>query len=143
VFGKKLRITGKGRCNITNNIDISEFIKNIPGNGKFLYSCFQRFTNRDILKLLNSEGLDTKVERGDRIFPVTDNAGSVIEALESILKKLKVEIITNARVIDIIVEQGKAQGVRYITNKKQEVMQADKVILASRRSKLQKYWLYW
>ena len=67
MFGKKLRITGKGRCNITNNIDISEFIKNIPGNGKFLYSCFQRFTNRDILKLLNSEGLDTKVERGDRI----------------------------------------------------------------------------
>ncbi|MDE5830598.1 MAG: NAD(P)/FAD-dependent oxidoreductase, partial [Clostridia bacterium] len=63
--GKKLRITGKGRCNITNAIDISEFIQNIPGNGKFLYSSFQNFTNEDMINLLKSEGLETKIERGN------------------------------------------------------------------------------
>lgn len=105
--GKKLRITGKGRCNITNAIDIEEFIKNIPGNGKFLYSAFQNFTNKDIINLLKEEGLDTKVERGNRIFPVTDSAGSVIDALYTKLRKLGVKVITGARVIDLEVSENK------------------------------------
>lgn len=129
--GKKLRITGKGRCNITNNIDISEFIKNIPGNGKFLYSCFQKFNNKDILKILKSEGLDTKVERGNRIFPVTDNAESVIQVLQSILKKLKVKILTNAKVTNIILDGKKALGVEYMLNEKGEKILGDKIILAT------------
>ena len=107
-LGKKLRITGKGRCNITNAIDIKDFINNIPGNGKFLYSAFQNFTNKDIIDLLKEEGLETKVERGNRVFPVTDNAQSVIDALYRILKKQKVEIVTNAKVGDLIVNEGKA-----------------------------------
>ena len=71
-LGKKLLITGKGRCNITSSIPIDEFIKNVPGNGKFLYSCFNNFTNDDILNILKEEGLQTKVERGNRVFPITD-----------------------------------------------------------------------
>lgn len=103
-IGKKLRITGKGRCNITNAINIEEFISNIPGNGKFLYSAFQNFTNQDIINLLKKEGLDTKVERGNRVFPVTDNAQSVIDALHKALRELKVKIICNAKVTDLIIE---------------------------------------
>lgn len=103
-LGKKIRITGKGRCNITNAIDINEFINNIPGNGRFLYSAFQNFNNQDIIKLLKEEGLDTKVERGNRVFPVTDNAQSVIEALKDKMKKLGVKIITNANVTDLQIE---------------------------------------
>ena len=77
-LGKKLLITGKGRCNITNAISIDEFINNIPGNGKFLYSALKKFTNIDIIKFLNDGGIQTKVERGNRIFPVTDRAVDVL-----------------------------------------------------------------
>ena len=77
ILGKKILVTGKGRCNITNGVEISEFINNIPGNGKFLYSAFENFNNKDIIKLLKEEGLETKEERGNRIFPVTDNANDV------------------------------------------------------------------
>ena len=129
--GKKLRITGKGRCNITNNIDIEEFIENIPGNGRFLYSAFKNFTNRDIINLLKEEGLDTKVERGNRVFPVTDNAQSVIDALYSVLKKSGAKVICNAKVLDLIVEENKVTGVNYILDGKCENIKADKVILAT------------
>ena len=71
-LGKKLLITGKGRCNITNGADISEFIQNIPGNGMFLFSVFNNFDNRDIMKLLEDNGVKTKVERGNRVFPISD-----------------------------------------------------------------------
>ena len=130
-LGKKLRITGKGRCNITNNIDIEEFIENIPGNGRFLYSAFKNFTNRDIINLLKEEGLDTKVERGNRVFPVTDNAQSVIDALHRILKKSRAKVICNAKVLDLIVEENKLVGVSYILDGKCENIKADKVILAT------------
>lgn len=126
-----MRITGKGRCNITNAINISEFIKNIPGNGKFLYSAFQRFTNEDIINILKEEGLEVKIERGNRIFPISDNAQSVINALTNKLNKLNVKIITNAKVIDFIVEEEKILGVKYIFNAKEEKISADKVIIAT------------
>ena len=103
--GKKIRISGKGRCNITNAINIEEFIKNIPGNGRFLYSAFQNFNNKDIINLLKEEGLDTKVERGNRVFPITDNAESVIDALYNRLKKLGVKIILGAKVTDLVIEE--------------------------------------
>lgn len=77
-LGRKLCITGKGRCNITSSLDISEFIKNIPGNGRFLYSAFQNFDNKDIIRLLN---IPTKEERGNRIFPESDRASDVLDAL--------------------------------------------------------------
>ena len=108
-LGKKLCITGKGRCNITSSLPIEDFIKNIPGNGKFLYSAFKNFTNQDILKLLKEEGIQTKEERGNRIFPVSDRASDVRDALIKRLKKENVKIITNARVVDIIVKENTVQ----------------------------------
>ena len=79
--GKKLLISGKGRCNITNNTDINGLIENIPGNGIFLYSAFYNFSNMDLINFLNEHGLNTKVERGGRIFPVSDIAGDVVDTI--------------------------------------------------------------
>ena len=93
-LGKKLLITGKGRCNITNNCDISEFISNVPVNGNFLYSAFYTFTNRDLLSLLNNAGLETKVERGERVFPVSDKAADVLLTLKKILKHYGVKLVS-------------------------------------------------
>ena len=80
--GRKLSITGKGRCNITNATHIDNFIKNVPGNGKFLYSAFNSYTNLDVIDFFEAEGVKTKVERGDRVFPVSDHSSDVISALK-------------------------------------------------------------
>ena len=130
-LGKKLCITGKGRCNITSSLPIDEFIKNIPGNGKFLYSAFKNFTNKDIINLLEQEGLKTKVERGNRVFPVTDRASDVRDALIRVLKKKNVKTITDAKVEEIEVKNGKVTGVYYILNSNLQFVEADKVILAT------------
>ena len=127
-IGRKLLITGKGRCNITNGIEISEFIKNVPGNGKFLYSAFENFTNQDIIKILKKEGLEVKVERGNRIFPVTDNAQDVLNTLTRIINKKEIEIKNNCKVKRIICKDKKAIGVIYNDNKKEI---GDKIILAT------------
>lgn len=126
--GKKLLITGKGRCNITNNGDLDEFMKNIPENSKFLFSSFNQYSNKDIISLLNSEGVSTKVERGGRVFPVSDKSIDVLEALKRKLKKLNVEIKTNFEVTKILTENGVAKG---IEGKNKEQLFADKVILAT------------
>lgn len=126
--GKKLLITGKGRCNITNNGDLDEFMKNIPENSKFLFSSFNQYSNKDIVSLLNSEGVSTKVERGGRVFPVSDKSIDVLEALKRKLKKLDVEIKTNFEVTKILTENGIAKG---IEGKNKEQLFADKVILAT------------
>lgn len=122
ILGKKMLITGKGRCNITSGLEISEFIKNVPSNGKFLYSSFKNFTNKDILKLLK---IPVKLERGNRYFPVSDKAKDVVEALENNLKGVK--IIINTRAEEIIVKENKAIGVK--TNN--GTYYADKIILAT------------
>ena len=127
-IGKKLLITGKGRCNITNNIDITEFIKNTPGNGKFMYSAYNNFSNKDIVEMLEKEGVKTKVERGGRIFPVSDKAKDVLTALEKILKKQNVKCITNAEVIKID-NKKKIEYINKKTNKKEKI-EADKIIIA-------------
>lgn len=131
MLGRKLLITGKGRCNITSSISIDEFIKNVPGNGKFLYSCLNNFTNEDILNILKEEGLQTKVERGNRVFPITDKSQDVLQALLNRLKKLKVKIEVGANVKEILTEQDIANGVKYIQGGKEKVLKADKVILAT------------
>ena len=105
-LGKKLLITGKGRCNITSSLPMGEFINNIQGNGKFLYSCFQEFTNKDIIELLNKNGLEVKTERGNRVFPVTDKAKSVLDCFINELKEKKVNIKTNCEVTEIKSENG-------------------------------------
>jgi len=127
-LGKKLLITGKGRCNITSSLDISEFINNIPGNGRFLYSAFDNFNNNDIIELLKEEGLDVKEERGNRIFPVTDDSRDVLNALLRKMKKLKIEIKLKSKVNKIIVEENKAVGIIYNDKEK---LYADKIILAT------------
>ena len=129
-LGKKLLITGKGRCNITSSIDISDFIKNIPGNGRFLYSAFQNYTNLDIISLLEKNGVKVKEERGNRIFPVSDRAQDVLDALIKELKKYKnIEIRTNAKVKKILVDDSNfVSGVVLENNEK---IMAGKVILAT------------
>ncbi len=127
-LGKKLLITGKGRCNITSSLNMSEFINNIPGNGRFLFSAFENFTNTDIIKLLEEEGLEVKEERGNRIFPVTDKAIDVLNTLLKRIKKLKIDIKLKAKVNRIIVKDKKAIGIIYNDTEK---MYADKIILAT------------
>ena len=129
MLGKKLLITGKGRCNITSSIDINDFKKNIPGNGKFLYSAFKNYTNIDIINLLEKNGVKVKEERGNRIFPVSDKSQDVLNALIKELKKNNVQIRENCEIDKIIVKDGKAVGIR-IKNEKQ-IIDADKVILAT------------
>jgi hypothetical protein len=97
----KLLITGKGRCNITNNCDIEDFFKNIPVNSQFMYSALYSFTNDDIVNLLNQYGVETKVERGNRVFPVSDKAQTVATGLTSFAKECGVKVLLNSKVIKI------------------------------------------
>ena len=101
-IGKKLYITGKGRCNITNDRDISEFFEQVSRNGKFLYSAFYSFTNKDMVDLLNKNGLRTKVERGGRVFPTSDKSSDVIKTYEKLLKSRNVLIKLNKEIKTII-----------------------------------------
>jgi len=110
-LGKKLLITGKGRCNITSSLDMNDFIKNIPGNGKFLFSCFQNYTNNDIIDLLHKNGLEVKNERGNRIFPVTDKAQDVLDCFIKELKKNNVTIKTNTEVVEIMKKNNEIIGI--------------------------------
>ena len=127
MLGKKLLITGKGRCNITSSLYMADFIKNIPGNGKFLYSAFQNYTNQDIIEFLREQGLEVKEERGNRIFPITDKSKDVLECFKKKLEDLGVEIRLNTAVKEILVSENYVVGVR--TEK--EKIYADKVILAT------------
>ncbi len=130
-LGRKLLITGKGRCNITSSLDISEFIKNVPGNGMFLYSAFNKYTNEDIIKFLEDKGVEVKEERGNRVFPVSDKSQDVLDAFVSRLKELKVKIKTNMEVTGIEKDNNAVKGVTYINHNKEEYMEADKIILAT------------
>ena len=125
-LGKKLRITGKGRCNITNSADILEFINNIPVNGKFMHSAFHSFDNNDIVDLLSRYGVETKVERGGRIFPVSDNAKDVVEALKKYVKDSGARAIQGT-VTDIL----KTENGFKIKVKEKGTISCDKVIIAT------------
>ncbi len=126
-FGKKLLITGKGRCNITSSLYMSEFIKNTPGNGKFLYSAFQNYTNADIIEFLKKQGLKVKEERGNRIFPVTDKSIDVLNCFKKRIDELKIKYKLETRVEKILIKNNEVLGVR--TNR--EIIQTDKIILAT------------
>ena len=130
-LGKKLLITGKGRCNITSSLNINEFIQNIPGNGRFLYSAFQNFTNEDIINLLKKHNVKVKEERGNRIFPVSDKSKDVLDAFYEELKNLNVKIYTNSTVNQIIVKDASVTAVEYTFNNNKYTINADKVILAT------------
>lgn len=126
--GKKILITGKGRCNITNNCDLQEIIKNIPGNGRFLNSALRRFTNQDIVQLLEDNGLPTKVERGGRVFPVSDKAADVVDTFVKIYKNYGGRLLTDCKVKSITAEFGKITGAVTADGQK---FAADAVILAA------------
>lgn len=130
-LGKKLLITGKGRCNITSSLEIEEFIPNIPGNGKFLYSAFQNFSNIDIIQLMEDNGVKTKEERGNRIFPLSDKSLDVLKAFEKELKKLNVKVLLKSRVIEIECKDNKVSCVKFIRNSNEEEIVAEKVIIAT------------
>jgi len=127
MLGKKLLITGKGRCNITSSLYMSDFIKNVPGNGKFLYSAFQNYTNQDIIEFLKEQGLDVKEERGNRVFPVTDKSKDVLDCFERKLRELGVEIRLNTEVKGITLDDNYVNGVQTDAGK----IYADKIILAT------------
>lgn len=126
-LGKKMGITGKGRCNVTNAAPMSEFIKNTPGNGKFLYGAYERFSNQDLLQLLNEAGLETKVERGGRVFPASDSALDVRNTFMKLLKSYGVDVHLEEAAQEIIVEDGRVAAVKT----KNGTYPADAVLVAT------------
>ncbi len=117
IVGKKIYITGKGRCNVTNDSDVENFINNIPNNPYFLYSALYGFTSEDTVRFFNNLGVETKVERGNRVFPVSDKAGDIAKALEKYLKKNKVNIHLNSRVESLIIKENKTCGIKLANGK--------------------------
>ena len=125
-LGKKLNITGKGRCNVTNNAGPEELLANVPKNGKFLYSAFSRFDGRDTMAFFEDLGVPLKTERGKRVFPVSDSAFDISAALERRLKALRVTIVRD-RAVRLDIAEGTVIGV---TGEK-GAYSADAVILAT------------
>lgn len=132
--GKKIYITGKGRCNFTNAAPIEDFYQNIVTNPKFMYSAFAHFDNQDMIKFIEDAGVPTKVERGGRLFPVSDHASDITRAFTQTLKRLGVKTELDTRVTGLIVEDGKVTGVKaaeegHLSHQKE--YRADAVILAA------------
>ena len=127
-LGKKLFITGKGRCNITNAADIEDLFTAVISNPKFLYSGFYSFTNQQVIDFFEELGVKTKVERGERVFPVSDHSSDVIAAFSRELKSLGVSVSLHTEVKELLCEQDKVCGVLLTNGKK---MKADAVIVAT------------
>lgn len=131
LLGKKLLITGKGRCNITSSLEMEDFIKNTPGNGMFLYSAYQRYTNKDIINFIEKQGIKVKEERGNRIFPITDKSIDVLKCFTKKIEELNIEVKYNTVAEKILTENmsgiNKVVGIK--TNK--EIIKANKIILAT------------
>ena len=131
--GRKLLITGKGRCNITSSLPMDKFIENIPENGKFLYIAFKNFTNQDIITLLKENNVNVKEERGNRIFPLSDRSLDVLQAFENEMKKNNVKICTETEVKEIKISDNTVNKVIYLNKKSgtlEEIL-TEKVILAT------------
>ena len=124
--GKKLRITGKGRCNVCNNCDIKTFLKNVPTNGKFLYSALNRFSPDDTMAYFESLGVPLKTERGSRVFPVSDNAHDIARALEAEMRRAGVFLLHDSAG-EILLENGAVRGVRCAEN----TLQCESALIAT------------
>ena len=111
-LGKKIFITGKGRCNVTNACDMEMLFQNIVSNEKFMYSAFYTFTNEQMMEFLEKEGCSLKTERGERVFPKSDHSSDVIRTMENAMKKRGVQICLNTQVKKILAEEGKVTGLR-------------------------------
>lgn len=127
-LGKKLFITGKGRCNLTNSAEVEELFNAVVSNPKFLYSSFYSFTNDQVIGFFEELGVKTKVERGGRVFPESDHSSDVIRALEQEMKRLGVRISLGTEVKEILTEDGRAKGVRLSSGR---TIAADAVIVAA------------
>lgn len=125
--GRKLSITGKGRCNLTAAVNRDGLIKGMPGNGRFLYSCFSEFANQELIEFFARRGLIVKVERGQRVFPESDNAGQVVEVLVGAMREAGVRVITRCEVRGLRVVDGRIAGV----DTGQGIMPASAVVLAT------------
>ncbi len=125
--GKKMLITGKGRCNVTNAAEVPELIKNVLGNGKFLNSAMRAFDNQDVMQFFESAGVPLKAERGNRVFPVSDKASDIVDAMMERLHELGVRIFTNTAAASISLSDGKAIGAETVEG---EFFPGDAVILA-------------
>ena len=144
-IGKKLFITGKGRCNVTNACSRDEFFENIVSNPKFLYSAFSQFNNEDLMRLIEDNGTPLKTERGNRVFPVSDHSSDIIKALNNALKKAHVDVRLNTSVKEILVSiktsdadlnagNDKSREIKIVAGVKTddgEIIKADKVIIAT------------
>lgn len=128
VLGKKILITGKGRCNLTNDADLEDFIANFPGNGKFLYSALYSFTNIDLINFFTSLGVELKIERGGRVFPVSDKSKDIVAALEKLLKVHKVKTIKNSEIENIYIEN---DGRKIVMLKGGEKIEGPQLIIAT------------
>ncbi|MGN0372594.1 MAG: NAD(P)/FAD-dependent oxidoreductase [Enterocloster sp.] len=129
-LGKKLFITGKGRCNVTNACDMEELFQGVVTNSKFLYSSFYGFGNQDMMKLLEDGGLPLKTERGNRVFPRSDKSSDVISTLERLMKKEGVQIHLRSRIAGIRTEGGRCRGV-WLDERRERFRQAGCVIVAT------------
>lgn len=127
-LGKKIYITGKGRCNVTNACSQEDFFQNVVTNGKFLYSSFYGFTNQDVMELLEKEGCRLKTERGQRVFPVSDKSSDVIRALSSCLDRLGVKVHLRREAESLLTEEGRCVGLRLKDGREERF---DRVIVAT------------
>ena len=127
-LGKKLFITGKGRCNLTNNCDTETLFQNVMTNSKFLYSAFYQYNSQDVMKFFESEGLRLKTERGNRVFPESDHSSDVIRVLERKLEQLNVNIHCRRRAKQLLIEDGVCVGVIDTDGRSEH---ADFVLIAS------------
>ncbi|HEY5556922.1 NAD(P)/FAD-dependent oxidoreductase [Acetobacterium sp.] len=110
-LGKKLYITGKGRCNLTNACDIGDYFENIVHNHSFLYSALYSFTNESLMALMEENGVPLKVERGERVFPVTDKSNDVIKGFKSAINQKKCHFLLNEKIVDLVVEENSLKGI--------------------------------
>lgn len=127
-LGKKLYITGKGRCNVTNNCEVEELLQAVMTNSKFLYSAFYTFNSQDMMSLLEEAGVPLKTERGNRVFPESDRSSDIIRGLERLMKKYGVHIRFRSEVREILTEDGTAVGISLTDG---ETKMADAVVIAT------------
>lgn len=127
-LGKKLYITGKGRCNLTNAIEIGDYFDNIVHNHRFMYSALYSFTNTDFMAFMENHGVALKTERGERVFPVSDKSSDVINAFKAALERSRCQVFLNAKIADLVIEKFAIKG---IVMENGEVKNYDSVILAT------------
>ncbi len=127
-LGKKIYITGKGRCNLTNACDTEEIFAHVPRNAKFLYSAIYTYDNFRVMDFFEANGMPVKTERGNRVFPVSDHSSDVISTLQKALEKAGVEVLLHTKVTEILSKDGKITGVRLKNGEKRT---ADAIILAT------------